>query len=111
MAARLTWEEIKREYPDQWLGLTDVIWENRSNIESAIVKYAGLTKNEALELALDSKGQIIPRSTKRQGLRIDVNCNDSAVDSISGLLEGKISDDTDRHSIREERMSWNETDD
>ena len=33
-----------------------------------------------------------------------VNPNVSAVDSISGLLKGKVSQDIDRHSMRDERM-------
>ena len=33
-----------------------------------------------------------------------VNPNVSAVDSISGLLKGKVSEDLDRHSMRDERM-------
>ncbi len=33
-----------------------------------------------------------------------VNPNVSAVDSISGILKGKVSDDIDRHSLRTERM-------
>jgi antitoxin (DNA-binding transcriptional repressor) of toxin-antitoxin stability system len=40
-----------------------------------------------------------------------VNPQISAVDSISGILAGKISDDIDRKSIREERISKYETDD
>lgn len=32
-----------------------------------------------------------------------VNPNVSAVDSISGMLKGKIPDETDRHSLRDER--------
>jgi antitoxin (DNA-binding transcriptional repressor) of toxin-antitoxin stability system len=40
-----------------------------------------------------------------------VNPQISAVDSISGILTGKISDDIDRKSIREERISKYETDD
>ena len=34
-----------------------------------------------------------------------VNPHVSAVDSISGILSGKASDNLDRHSIREERLS------
>ena len=34
-----------------------------------------------------------------------VNPNVSAVDSISGLLKGKVSEDTDRHSLRDERFA------
>lgn len=33
-----------------------------------------------------------------------VNPNVSAVDSISGILKGKVSADIDRHSLRDERM-------
>jgi hypothetical protein len=40
-----------------------------------------------------------------------VNPQISAVDSISGLLAGKVSNDIDRKSIKEERISKYETDD
>jgi len=40
-----------------------------------------------------------------------VNPNVSAVDAISGLLKGKISEETDRYAIREERISRYATDD
>ena len=33
-----------------------------------------------------------------------VNPNVSSVDSISGILKGKISEDIDQHSLQEERM-------
>lgn len=34
-----------------------------------------------------------------------INPNVSAVDSISGILAGKVPADLDRHSLREERMA------
>ena len=34
-----------------------------------------------------------------------VNPNDSAVDPISGILKGKVSEDIDRHSLRDERIA------
>ena len=34
-----------------------------------------------------------------------VNPNVSFVDEISGILKGKLADDADRHSIRDERIS------
>ena len=40
-----------------------------------------------------------------------VNPNVSAVDSISGILKGKVSEDTDRHSLREERTERYAADD
>ena len=40
-----------------------------------------------------------------------INPNISAVDSISGVLAGKIAGDADRHSLKEERLSKYEMDD
>jgi antitoxin (DNA-binding transcriptional repressor) of toxin-antitoxin stability system len=40
-----------------------------------------------------------------------VNPNVSSVDSISGILKGKISENTDRYSLREERLSRYEDND
>ncbi len=40
-----------------------------------------------------------------------VNPNVSSVDQISGILAGKVPEDIDRHSIREERISGYEDDD
>ena len=38
----LTWEEIKQKYPEQWVGLTDVTWEDHPpNVKTAAVKYVG----------------------------------------------------------------------
>ena len=40
-----------------------------------------------------------------------INPNVSAVDSISGILKGKVSPDIDRHTLRDERMVRYEIDD
>ncbi len=40
-----------------------------------------------------------------------VNPNVSAVDSISGILKGKVPAEIGRHSMREERISRHATDD
>ncbi len=40
-----------------------------------------------------------------------VNPNVSAVDAISGLLKGRGNDETDRHSLREERIAHYADDD
>ena len=40
-----------------------------------------------------------------------INPRISAVDSISGVLAGKVSDDISRHTLREERLSRYEIDD
>lgn len=53
---RLTWKEIQEKYPDQWVGLVDVTWQDESNIESAIVKYADKDKEELLVMQI--RGEI-----------------------------------------------------
>ncbi len=54
---RLTEEEISHEYPDQWLGLTDVEWnaDRVCDIDSAVVSFSNMTKNEALKLMSDTR--------------------------------------------------------
>lgn len=44
---RLTWKEIEERYPDSWVGLNDVKFENDdgANIETAIVSEIG-TRDE-----------------------------------------------------------------
>lgn len=50
LTERLTWKEIVEKYPDTWIGLKDIIWEDESNIESAVVKFTDKTKTELLTL-------------------------------------------------------------
>ena len=52
MAQRLTWKDIQEKYPDQWVGVVDIVWQDESNIESAIVKYADKSKEELLILQI-----------------------------------------------------------
>lgn len=44
---QLTWNEICDKYPNQWVGLTDIVRDNSwMSIESAKVKYVGLSYDE-----------------------------------------------------------------
>lgn len=56
---RMTWEEIKEKYPDQWVGLTAVEYEpdNDSTIKSAVVKCADKTANELTLMQIRTKGK------------------------------------------------------
>ena len=54
---RLTWNEIAEKYPDQWIGLSDVDWEDGANIRSAVVKFTGKSSSELLEMQI-RKGNI-----------------------------------------------------
>ncbi len=48
MNERLTWEEIVKQYPDKWVGLSHVEWEDGANVRSGIVEYVGDSGGEAL---------------------------------------------------------------
>lgn len=64
---RLTWKQIQEQYPDQWVGLSDVQYVNDdgASVESAVVKYTDKTKSELTRLVL--KGEIISRHTNPDG--------------------------------------------
>ena len=66
MSNRLTWEEIQKNYPMQWVGLTDVQWnkDNDASIDSAVVSYCGLPKAEITSMMHKTKGKIIARYTE-----------------------------------------------
>ena len=67
---RLSWEEITEKYPDQWVGLVDVVnkGNNYSTIESAVVKYTGMTKAELTHLQILTKGEVIASYTNPNGV-------------------------------------------
>jgi len=63
MGDRMTWEEIQKKYPDQWVGLVDVKYvdDDAISVESAVVKYTDKSKSDLTRLVL--KGEIISRYT------------------------------------------------
>lgn len=65
---RLTWEEIKQNYPNQLLGLTDVKWvpTDHSQVESAVVLYTNKTMPELVEIQIQTKGKVVLRDTINQ---------------------------------------------
>ena len=67
MEKRLTWEEIVKQYPEQWVGLMDVEWED-GDIKTAIVLYSHLTKKQALNMEYVSNGEILAETTYDQGM-------------------------------------------
>jgi len=58
MDKRMTWKEIQETYPDRWVGLTDVEWEEPEspNIVSAVVKYTDKTSDELYDMQLKGEG-------------------------------------------------------
>ena len=57
MSERMTWSEIAKAYPNQWVGLTDVEWEDSSNIGSAIVTYTDWNKDDLQMEQFKTKGK------------------------------------------------------
>lgn len=56
ISKRMTWDEIKKQYPYQNVGLIEC-YPNSSNIESAIVKYSekDISYSEMIEKAFDGE--------------------------------------------------------
>ena len=67
MEVRLTWEQIQKKYPNQWVGLTEVKYmdDDGISVESAVVKYTDKTKGELTRMVL--KGEIVSRHTNPEG--------------------------------------------
>ena len=55
MGERLTWDEIVKKYPDQWVGMSNIDWEDGTNIRSAIVLHTGKTSGELLRMQFKDK--------------------------------------------------------
>lgn len=53
MAERMVWDEIKTKYPNQWVGLTDVVRKkNSADIDSAVLLYTDKTQAELLRMQI-----------------------------------------------------------
>lgn len=83
---RMTWAEIQNEYPDQWVGLTEVKYRNDDGIsvESGIVKYVGRPKGEEITKRLNEKN--IPRLYWRWNGREKRKTGQSDISSIDSSL-------------------------
>ena len=55
MAERMNWGEIEAKYPNQWVGLKEIEWEDEKefDIRSALVVYTDKTIDELLEIQLE----------------------------------------------------------
>lgn len=58
---RLTWEQIQNQYPDQWVGLSEVEYDpdNDATIVSAVVKYTDKTKDELTLMQIKTEGRLM----------------------------------------------------
>ena len=65
LSERLTWEQIQKKYPDRWVGIADVEYEedNDSTIRYATVVYIDKSKDELTEMQVDTESRILARYT------------------------------------------------
>ena len=63
MTKRMTWTEIKERYPNQWVGLRDVIRKDTSaDIASAVLAYTDKSRTELLRMQIRD-GDIVTMHT------------------------------------------------
>lgn len=68
MQERMTWTEIKEKYPEQWVGLVDIDWENGATIRSAVVRYVGKNSDELLKIKFNGELELVARYTSPDSL-------------------------------------------
>ncbi len=51
---------MSEQYPDQWLGLTDIKWKNDDGVtlESAEVKYMDMSSKDLLLMQIETNGKV-----------------------------------------------------
>lgn len=88
---RMTWNEIKEKYPNQWIGLTDVEYEhdNLSIISSAIPKYTDKTQEELWDLQIKTNGALTVKYTTPEN-RYKLERAHSDVRNISSMTWDEI---------------------
>ena len=73
----LTWAEIRNLYPNQQVGLTDVVWGNKSTVLKAKVRYAEkkdhLTPTQIASIAVMSNGTIVSENTSDSLMCVGAN--------------------------------------
>ena len=66
MTTRLTWQQIREQYPEQYVGLSDVKWKNgTAAIESAVVVLTekDMSSRDIAGAAVSSHGRIFSEYT------------------------------------------------
>ena len=65
MTERMTWSEIAKAYPNQWVGLTEVEYkpDNDATIQSAVVLYTDWSKDDLQMEQFKTDGKILARYT------------------------------------------------
>jgi len=51
VSEQLSWQEICNRYPDQWVAIVDIVWENEDEVRAARVAGHGPHRADPLEQA------------------------------------------------------------
>lgn len=57
MGQRMTWEEMKRAYPDEWIRVADYKIDEKGRLESGIVLYHSSSKHDVYSKPLSGKSE------------------------------------------------------
>ena len=80
MAKKMTWEEIQKQYPDQWVSLVDVDYISEGIVKSGIVTAAG------------SDLKIVVQQLKEKNLQSDRFTYTGSIKHFFGFAEWTITD-------------------
>ncbi|MBR1476582.1 MAG: hypothetical protein IJ608_01290 [Lachnospiraceae bacterium] len=69
---RLSRAQMKAQYPNHWLGLTDIKWKNDDGVtlESAEVSYTDLPSDELLLKQIETDGAVIAWYTNDRTMQL-----------------------------------------
>jgi hypothetical protein len=70
MADKLTWDEIKAMYPDEWVALTDVEWPDMGAITAGVVYAHSSSRAELLQQQKHLKSAAILWTGKKRGVAL-----------------------------------------
>jgi hypothetical protein len=57
MEQRMTWEEMKKVFPNEWIRVTDYELDDKGHLTSGIVLYHSSSKHEAYSRPLSGKSE------------------------------------------------------
>ena len=60
---KCTWNDIVKQYPNTWVGLTNIIWKDESNVDNATLVAISDNADELLCMQADKKISLVEYTT------------------------------------------------
>ncbi|MFA4874308.1 MAG: hypothetical protein WC956_05165 [bacterium] len=57
MGRRMTWDEMKKAYPDEWIRVTDYEIDEKGHLKSGVILYHSSSKHETYSRPLSGKSE------------------------------------------------------